>query len=232
MQTIFSIPRRILNIINKRGIINAFKFVYSRYWFLLWYRIKVEKILAPDQIGVVDGQHLSNAHFYEAISHYSFNRMLKNINWDWCSSTFLDYGSGKGAALILAINFKFKKYIGVEFSPFLIEQCEINIEKFIRKKRLKIDYEIVCTDATQYIIPDDVNVFYFFNPFDIFVLEIVLQKIEESLNKNKRDILLLYFNAINQDLVLTYNYKIIYAEQIDRITGYVAGNYAFEKLKN
>jgi hypothetical protein len=32
----------------------------------------------------------------------SFHRMLKNIEWNFSESTFLDFGCGKGAAILLA----------------------------------------------------------------------------------------------------------------------------------
>jgi SAM-dependent methyltransferase len=167
---------------------------------------------------------------YEPISHFSFNRMLKNIDWNFNDSTFLDFGCGKGAAILLASRYGFKKHFGVEYSRELADICQSNILKFIKLSKREIDYEIICSDATRYLVPADVNVFYFFNPFDQPLLDVVLQNIEQSLKSLDRDILLLYFNAMHKDVIEKYGYSVIYDQRSDKINiWYEGGNYAYIK---
>ncbi len=82
---------------------------------------------------------------------------------------FFDYGSGKGAAIIHAKKIGFKRAIGVEFAK---ELHEIAVEN-IKKMNLK-DVDSFYADASAYILPSDVSVIYFYNPFDEIVMEKVV----------------------------------------------------------
>lgn len=207
-------------IIKQRGIVKTCKFVYSRYFYFLKYGISLARVRTSEELKIDD----KFAYNYEPVSHYSFNRMLRNIKWNWEESIFVDYGCGKGAAILLATRYNFKKYIGVELSSQLVEDCHRNIQKFIGGKQ--IDYYIYNCNATDYPIPDYVNVFYFFNPFGLPVLSSVMDNIELSLKESYRKIIILYFNALDLSIMLDRGYKIIYSEGIDPITGYKYGNYA------
>ncbi|AQX86797.1 class I SAM-dependent methyltransferase [Elizabethkingia bruuniana] len=220
MRSIPYIIKRTIFLIKERGVVNSYKFMYSRYGYFLKYGIKLSKVFTPDELNLPN----MYAYKYEPIMHYSFNRMLKGIDWDWKESTFIDIGCGKGAAILLATRYNFKRYIGVELSPLLAEECRKNIRKFIGKK--EIDYAVYNCDATKYAIPDDVNVFYFFNPFAPPVLKVVLYNIELSLIRNPRKILILYFNAMYLPIVLDSGYKIIYAEKTDPVARYKYGSFA------
>jgi SAM-dependent methyltransferase len=103
---------------------------------------------------------------------------------------FVDYGSGKGAAIIHAHRLGFKKTIGVEFAKELHEQAEKNIEK-LNLKGVRSIY----ADATTYRLPNDISVIYFFNPFD----EVVMSKVIENILQQKKNFLgevyVIYGNA-------------------------------------
>ncbi|OPC04299.1 hypothetical protein BAS10_14575 [Elizabethkingia meningoseptica] len=223
MKKIFRKIKHILNkggsVIKKRGFINSCKYIYTRYIYFLKYRINLFQVMTPEQL------KLENrfAYNYEPSNHYTFIRMLKSIDWNWEESVFIDIGCGKGAAILLATRYNFKRYIGVELSTLLAEECDKNIRKFTGKKA--IDYTICNCDAMNYEIPDDVNVFYFYNPFAPPVLKAVMQRIEESLQRNPRKVIIFYFNAIYLSVLLDSRYKIIHEEEIDPILRYKFGNY-------
>ncbi|AIL47738.1 MULTISPECIES: SAM-dependent methyltransferase [Elizabethkingia] len=220
MRSIPYIIKRTIFLIKERGIVNSYKFMYSRYGYFLKYGIRLSKVYTPDELNLPN----MYAYKYEPIMHYSFNRMLDEIDWNWNESIFIDIGCGKGAAILLATRYNFKKYIGVELSPLLAEECHKNIQKFTRKK--KISYIIYNRDATTYEIRDDINVFYFFNPFGPPVLKKVLNNIELSLKRNPRKIIILYFNAMDLPIMLDRGYNIIYAEKTDPVARYRYGNFA------
>ena len=105
-------------------------------------------------------------------------------------NVFVDYGSGKGAAIIHAKHLGFKKTIGVEFAKELHEQALENIEK------LKLqNVQSLYADATTYVLPNDISLIYFFNPFD----EVVMSKVIENILKQKEnftnDVYVIYGNA-------------------------------------
>jgi SAM-dependent methyltransferase len=221
--------RKFLHELKKRGFINSAKALYSKYWFEIRYGLKMN----PSHQRSGNSTPLKGHQRYEPVGHFTFNRMMKKIDWNFRESTFLDFGCGKGAAIILASRYGFRKYIGVEYDPGLVIDCKANLQKFVTRSGREIRSEIICCDAALYTIPDDVNVFFFFNPFESSLLELVLQNIEESLKACKRDILLLYFNALHKDSIEKYGYSPVYSQNIDKINvWYTGGNYAFTKLSS
>jgi hypothetical protein len=70
-----------------------------------------------------------DANDYAAIEPLRFKRVLAKLNIAFEDYTFVDYGSGKGRALLLASEFPFKRIIGLEFSPELHSIAEDNIRR-------------------------------------------------------------------------------------------------------
>jgi SAM-dependent methyltransferase len=223
--------KRLLHFVKHTSALNAFRKLYDLYWFELRYGLKMHASAAPERVEIenpkIDG-HVK----YEPISHYSFQRMMKKIDWNFKQSTFIDFGCGKGAAILLASQYGFRKYIGVEYSPVLTGECKTNIEKFSKRTGRNINHDIICCDATKYEVPPEANVFYFFNPFHDEILDTILQNIEESLKTNARDILILYFNAMHKNVIEKYGYTVLSGEEKDKLNiWYSGGNYAYHKAK-
>ena len=114
------------------------------------------------------------------------NIVGKPINKD----VFVDYGSGKGAAIIHAKELGFKKTIGVEFAKELHEQAVENI------KKLKLEnVESLYADATTYALPNNISVIYLFNPFDEVVMSKVIENIMAQKEEFESDVYVIYGNA-------------------------------------
>lgn len=103
---------------------------------------------------------------------------------------FVDFGSGKGAAVIHAKKLGFKKSIGVEFAKELHECAVKNIEALGLT-----DVESLYEDATNYKLPNDISLIYFFNPFDEVVMQKVMQNIMSQKSEFKNDVYIIYGNA-------------------------------------
>lgn len=103
---------------------------------------------------------------------------------------FVDYGSGKGAAIIHAKELGFEKTIGVEFAKELHEQAVDNIEK-LKLKNVESFY----ADATTYTLPNNISVIYLFNPFDEVVMSKVIENIQAQKEEFEGDVYLIYGNA-------------------------------------
>ncbi|CAA6817455.1 MAG: Unknown protein [uncultured Sulfurovum sp.] len=113
-----------------------------------------------------------------------------SINIPLEKSIFVDYGSGKGAAIIHAKQLGFKETIGVEFAKELHEQAVKNITS------LELDnVKSLYADATSYILPNDIAVIYFFNPFDEVVMQKVINNILVQKKGFKNDVYIIYGNA-------------------------------------
>lgn len=103
---------------------------------------------------------------------------------------FVDYGSGKGAAIIHAKVLGFKRAVGVEFAKELHEIAERNIQKLNLK-----DVTSIYADATSYQLPNDVSVIYFFNPFDEVVMKKVVENIVAQKESFEGEVYVMYGNA-------------------------------------
>jgi hypothetical protein len=64
---------------------------------------------------------------YAPVSPQYFLSALENVNIRYQDFTFIDLGSGKGRALLLASEFPFQEIIGVELGPELHEIAKKNI---------------------------------------------------------------------------------------------------------
>jgi 16S rRNA G966 N2-methylase RsmD len=118
---------------------------------------------------------------FEDLEKISGIKIEKNI--------FLDYGSGKGGAIIQARNAGFKQSIGIEFAKELHEVANQNIEK-LGLENVDSYYQ----DATLYLPPLDISVIYLFNPFDGVVMEKVAQNIASLKDDFKNDVYIIYGN--------------------------------------
>jgi SAM-dependent methyltransferase len=137
---------------------------------------------------------------YQGIDPSAFRAMLRGLDLRHEDFTFIDFGSGKGRALLLAAEFPFRKIVGVELAPTLHEAARENL-RVCKKERLKChDIELVCLDAAAYPIPDGPAVFYFYNPFVREVMAQVVENIRASLECRPRDVVVLYYTPQLDDL--------------------------------
>lgn len=102
---------------------------------------------------------------------------------------FLDYGSGKGGAIIQARKYGFEEAIGVEFAKELHEIAESNIRK-LSLDRIKS----VWADATEFEPPKETTLIYLFNPFDAVVMERVAERIKKAKELFDSEVYLVYGN--------------------------------------
>lgn len=114
----------------------------------------------------------------------------KSIGKTLKKELFIDYGSGKGAAIIHAKKIGFKETLGVEFAKELHERAEENIHNLNLKNVVSI-----YADATTHVAPSNVSVIYLFNPFDEVVMEKVVHNLVGQKEHFKSDVYVIYGNA-------------------------------------
>jgi SAM-dependent methyltransferase len=105
---------------------------------------------------------------------------------------FLDYGCGFGRVLVAAARRPYRSVLGVELVPEFAAVARRNLRR-ARGLRNR-DVRVIEADATAFDLPDSVTVLHFYNPFRGSVLDAVLRKIRESLDRSPRIIHTLYFN--------------------------------------
>lgn len=107
------------------------------------------------------------------------------------ADSLLDYGCGMGRVVVVACTRPFRRVIGVEVSPALCRIARANVSS-ARNMSQASSVEIVEADATEFDVPDDVTVLWFFNPFYGAVMAKVFARIQASLRRAPRRIVLVH----------------------------------------
>jgi hypothetical protein len=114
----------------------------------------------------------------------------------------IDFGSGMGRVVVLAAKrYRFRRIIGVEISPQLHEIAKQNVERNRRHLRCT-EIELVNADVLDYRVPDDVTVAYLYNPFTGPVFAHVVAELNRSLERNPRELRIIYLNPAEEALLL------------------------------
>jgi hypothetical protein len=103
--------------------------------------------------------------------------------------------------LLLAAEHGFARIVGVEFAKELCAIAARNMEIYRQKSRSRAQISIVNEDAARYLIPDDVSVFFFYNPFDREVMQAVIGNIRASVENAPRRVQLIYLNPLCRDAI-------------------------------
>lgn len=149
---------------------------------------------APDELSIEADSKLGG-HLYQPSSSVIFEKAMNTLSFNFADKVFLDIGSGKGRALILAAEAGFKKVIGVEYAAELNHMAHANIEK-VRSRFPNTEFVLNEGDALVYDIPEEVDVIYLFNPFDEEATRGLLKKVKPSFNRD-RPLYLVYVNPIH-----------------------------------
>jgi predicted RNA methylase len=126
-----------------------------------------------------------------------FAAILRALPVDPAEYTFVDLGSGKGAALVLAAKHGYGRLVGVEVDGDLVEVAQRNLRSLRRHRPDLVDrIELVRQDAGEYAWPAGPTVVYLFNPFGERTLRAVLAQLEASLRSAPRPVLIVYVNPV------------------------------------
>lgn len=137
-----------------------------------------------------------------------------SINANDC---ILDVGCGKGKAMSYMMGFPFKKIGGLDISEKLIGIAEKNFSILKQKHRVNL---YIC-NASCFEDYDSYNYLFFYNPFPRAVMELVKERILESLERVPRELVIIYENSVDRDLFETgeflwkeYMYDLLYPQPI------------------
>jgi len=139
---------------------------------------------------------------YQATDPALLDEMLHAVNIDFRRFTFIDLGSGKGRALLIAANYPFCRIMGVELIPALHVAAEENIRKYKNASQQCFAIESICANARDFDFPAEALIIYLFNPFLESVLTQVWSRLESSLSANPRPVCILYHNPLLRDVLI------------------------------
>lgn len=168
-----------------------------------------------DTSGLIWGENLRSGHRHDtwntayygiapSVFEHAVRMLRERAALDWSRFTFIDLGSGKGRAVLLASKEKFARVLGVELSPELHRIATTNLDMFLHGEVDASRVTILRADAADFpwsqALPGEVItgplLLFLYNPFSKPVLEKFLKQLEASL-KFSREV---YFLFINPEL--------------------------------
>jgi SAM-dependent methyltransferase len=129
---------------------------------------------------------------YGATSGRLIRDILRRIPIATHHFTFVDLGSGKGRALLVASEFPFAKIVGVELSSELYAIAEKNIDLYRPAIQLCRNFELHRENATAFAFPTGPLVLFMFNPFGEETIRRVLENLALSLRSAPRQAFFVY----------------------------------------
>lgn len=129
-----------------------------------------------------------------------FREVIGGLGIEYPRYTFVDLGSGKGRALLLACEFGFRRIVGVELLPELHRVAAQNARRF-RKGTQRQRIELWCGDARSFRFPPEPLVVFLFDPFPELILAEVIAHLERSLSEQPRPALIVYQNPISEHVL-------------------------------
>ncbi|MBV9179852.1 MAG: class I SAM-dependent methyltransferase [Acidobacteria bacterium] len=138
---------------------------------------------------------------YQPVEPELFRAMLNALHIDFTRFTFIDIGSGKGRALLLASEYPFERILGVELLPELNQIARENIRKFPRHLQRCSNIEARVEDATKISFPPQGLVIFLFHPLPEADFVKFLANLNGSLETLPRPIYLLYAHPVFAGMV-------------------------------
>jgi len=150
--------------------------------------------LSLEEVGI-RGAEIERGHGrYRPVWSSVFHQALAALPIEFERFTFVDYGSGKGKALLLASDYRFAEIVGIEFARPLHDIASRNLSAYSSPAQRCRKLSSQCLDAAQFIPPERPLVCFFFNPFDDATMRTVLGALAESARRAPREIFLVYCN--------------------------------------
>ena len=135
----------------------------------------------------------SRAAQYQGMHEGGLRAIIENLVPDPREFDFLDVGSGKGKAMLVASMFPFRRVLGAELSPKLHEMAVGNISAFRAGGHTRSeDIASLCIDARD--IPDlgPMSLIFLANPFDEGPMQGFVKRLESQ--AKGRTMLVAYIN--------------------------------------
>lgn len=138
---------------------------------------------------------------YQAVPREIFEEMVGCLPTDLSSFCFIDIGSGKGRALVLAARHGFPLVIGVELSSGLHRIAEKNLARI--GGSLPATIRTLNLNAREYQFPGTPTVVFFANPFaDKEIMREVVGNIERAHRQSGEPVFLLYHWPVHEKVLL------------------------------
>ena len=141
---------------------------------------------------------------YQPSDPSTFHEIMSCLPIGFYQFTFVDLGSGKGRALLMASDYPFRRIVGVELLPELHAIAQANIRKYTSERQQCRKFELHCADARDFQLPPQPLVIFVFESFPEDILRDVIARIERALSKAPRKIFLVYQNPVSEAVIAEF----------------------------
>lgn len=166
-------------------------------WFDEKYGVDTDAWVEVEDLGVASDSR-TFAYNYAPSPTKIWEEAMALLNIEHSAFTFIDLGSGKGRALLLAAAYPFRRIIGVEFSAALHSIAMRNLEMYSGPRRCP-QVQCVCDDAAEFQFPEGPLVILLYNPFLGEIMRRVVRNIEEAVTNAPRPIYVVYINPVHRE---------------------------------
>lgn len=142
---------------------------------------------------VIGSENAKNGIYYEGIPERVLRDILDGLGIDYTQYTFVDFGSGKGRALMIASDYPFRRILGVEFAPALHEVALSNLKKYRASSQKCKDVQSICADATTWDLPQESIVAFLYTPFKPPVLQVVVDRLMATYWTSQHSLVLAFY---------------------------------------
>jgi hypothetical protein len=108
---------------------------------------------------------------------------------------FVDIGAGKGAAVMIASKFPFRRLMAIEFSTEFVAIGRRNAIEFAKVVGRPVSIDWVCQDFMTFDLPGEDSVFFLNNPFPDHISLPAARHIEDSLRAHPRKAIVVWRKA-------------------------------------
>ncbi len=183
---------------------------------LLYYELYYEKKLGIQTLHIENLENLDtlnddyeNNHHYQGASYHVLSILFDEIKKYTSSKSILDYGCGKGRVMIMATVRGYTEVYGIDLAKELCEISKKNIQ-IVQSRYPNTHFSVIQADATVFSDIDQIDIFFFFNPFGRPILIEVIKQIKESNSRNHRNIFIIYVNPLFVDCFIHEGFTISY----------------------
>lgn len=156
-------------------------------------------MVQSDDLDIDDAatRHQSNLYLGSParVTRHLIKSLIKSPGIDLAACSFVDYGSGKGRAVLVAAEYPFREVIGVEISRELHEVAEHNLSVY-RGDLACRNVQLWCGNALEYPLPANDLILHMYHPVGPDVLRQLLSEIEADARARPRRILVVYLFSI------------------------------------
>jgi SAM-dependent methyltransferase len=145
-------------------------------------------------------------HFYTATTASLIYEILNSIPLQSNAFVFVDMGSGKGRALLVASEFPFAKVVGVELSNHLHGIAEENIKRYHPASQQCTAFHLHCMNVVDYVYGQQPLVLFLADPFGRETVRSVIANLEASLRATPREAFVVYIYPQFEDLLRSSNF--------------------------